>query len=245
MTGASSRATRTGTENFMLAPLDSFQIDLMKRMQQITESFFSVVTGLDELSTADIFSVPVRNYESEKDMNLSELKQIVEKNKVEFVDIKLIDLLGAWHHITISVSALNEELFRTGVGVDGSSLPGFSKIEHGDMIMLPDPSSAFMDPFYERPTLSLIGNIMEVNDGISEYSRSPRRVAAASERLLAERLPGAKAILGPEFEFYLFDKVNYHQGPDSAFYFLDSAEAPWEAADDEENLGYKIPYKKG
>lgn len=178
-------------------------------------------------------------------MNLERLVAMAKENNVEYVDLKLSDLLGAWHHITVPVSSLNEDLFRYGVGVDGSSMPGFSKIEHGDMILLPDASTAFMDAFFERPTLSMIGNIMEVGDSVETYSRDPRRVTADAEKLLRERLPGTTLVLGPEFEFYIFDKVNFFQGPDSAFYYLDSAEAMWNAADDEENLGFKIPYKKG
>ncbi|MCP4684366.1 MAG: type I glutamate--ammonia ligase [bacterium] len=178
-------------------------------------------------------------------MNLEKLVATAKEKKIEFVDLKLSDLLGAWHHITIPVSGLTSELFEHGVGVDGSSLPGFSKIEKGDMILMPDPSTAFVDAIFERPTLSMIGNIMEVGDSVESYSRDPRRVATDAEKLLGERLPGTKAVLGPEFEFYIFDKVNFFQGPDSAFYYLDSAEAQWNAADDEENLGFKIPYKKG
>jgi len=178
-------------------------------------------------------------------MKLEALAKIVKENSVEFIDLKFSDLPGAWHHLTIPVSALNDDLFHNGVGVDGSSLPGFSSIERGDMILLPDPATAFIDRFYERPTLSLIGNFMLSEDKVVSYSRDPRRVACDAERLLADTLDGVKAILGPEFEFYVFDKVNFHQGPDSAFYTLDSAEAPWQASDDEENLGYKIPYKKG
>ncbi|MCD6248737.1 MAG: type I glutamate--ammonia ligase [candidate division Zixibacteria bacterium] len=178
-------------------------------------------------------------------MNLDKLAKMAKENNAEFVDLKFCDLPGAWHHLTIPISALKDELFQHGVGVDGSSLPGFSSIESGDMIMLPDPTTAFMDRFFERPTLSLIGNFMLSEDKVVSYSRDPRRVAGDAERLLGEKLNGLQAILGPEFEFYLFDKVNFNQGPDSAFYTLDSAEAPWQASDDEENLGYKIPYKKG
>ena len=178
-------------------------------------------------------------------MNLETLSKIVKQHAIQFVDLKFCDLPGAWHHLTIPVSALNDELFRTGVGIDGSSLPGFSKIEHGDMILLPDTATAFVDPFFERPTLSMIGNIMTAEDKMVSYSRDPRRVAADAEKLLADTLKGVRAILGPEFEFYIFDKVNFFQGPDRAFYYLDSAEAPWQAAEDQENLGYKIPYKRG
>jgi len=178
-------------------------------------------------------------------MSLETLTKLVQQNRVEFIDLKFCDLAGTWHHLTVPVSALKDELFQTGVGIDGSSMPGFSSIERGDMILLPDPETVFIDPFFERPTLSLIGNIMLSEDTVSSYSRDPRRVARHAEKLLAESRGGLKAILGPEFEFYVFDKVNFHQGPDSAFYTLDSAEAPWQASDDEENLGFKIPYKKG
>jgi glutamine synthetase len=178
-------------------------------------------------------------------MQLDSLTKLAQQHRVEFVDLKFSDLQGAWHHLTIPVSALKEELFQTGVGIDGSSLPGFSSIERGDMILLPDPSTAFIDPFFERPTLSMLGDIMLSEDKVVSYSRDPRRVARDSEKLLAQTLKGVQVILGPEFEFYVFDKVNFHQGPDSAFYTLDSAEAPWQGSDDEENLGFKIPYKKG
>ena len=178
-------------------------------------------------------------------MNLETLAELAKQHAVEFVDLKFSDLPGAWHHLTIPVSALNDDLFEQGVGVDGSTLPGFSSIESGDMILLPDPTTAFIDPFYERPTLSLIGNMMLSEDKVTSYSRDPRRVARDAGRLLAEMQGGSQAILGPEFEFYIFDRVNFHQGPDSAFYILDAAEAPWQASDDEENLGFKIPYKKG
>lgn len=178
-------------------------------------------------------------------MKLNELKKLAKDNKIEYIDLKFCDLPGMWHHITVPVSALTPDLFKSGVGVDGSSLPGFSSIEKGDMIMLPDPSSVFMDPFFETPTLSFLGNMMSSGDKVLPYSRDPRRVVSDANKYLDKNLKGVKAILGPEFEFYVFDKVNFFQGPDSAFYYLDSAEAEWNAAEDEESLGYKIPYKKG
>jgi glutamine synthetase len=178
-------------------------------------------------------------------MQLAELTKLAQANQVEFIDLKLCDLLGYWHHITLPADSLNEELLRSGVGVDGSSLPGFSRIENGDMIVIPIPGTAVMDPFFERPTLSILGDIMEIGDKIIPYSRNPRRVCGDAQRYLAEAVNGATAILGPEFEFYVFDKVDFFQGPDTAFYQLDAAEAEWNAGKDEESLGYKIPYKKG
>ncbi|MEW6412793.1 MAG: type I glutamate--ammonia ligase [Candidatus Zixiibacteriota bacterium] len=178
-------------------------------------------------------------------MKLERLQKLAKDNKIEFIDLKFIDLPGLWHHITIPVSALSETLFKTGVGVDGSSLPGYSSIERGDMLALPVAETAFIDPFYERPTLSFMCDIMDSRDKVEPYSRNPRRVAEDAETYLNKVKPGIRAIIGPEFEFYLFSKVNFYQGPDQAFYYLDSEEAEWNAAQDEESLGFKIPYKKG
>ena len=178
-------------------------------------------------------------------MKLEKLTKLAKDKKIEFIDLKFVDLPGLWHHITIPVSALDAGLFKSGVGVDGSSLPGYAKIERGDMLTVPIAETAFIDPFFERPTLSFICDIMDSHDKVEPYSRNPRRVAAFAEKYLAKTKPGLKAIMGPEFEFYLFNKVNFYQGPDQAFYYLDSREAEWNAAQDEESLGAKIPYKKG
>lgn len=178
-------------------------------------------------------------------MNREQLGAFVTEAHIEFLDLKFSDLLGQWHHITLPVGSLNDDLFRYGVGVDGSSLPGYSAIEHGDMIMIPDLTTAFIDPFFERPTLSMIGDIMDSGKTIMPYSRNPRRVASDAESYLGKLLPGLQAVLGPEFEFYVFDKVNFSQGPNLAFYSLDSVEAAWNTGEDRESLGYKIPYKRG
>jgi len=178
-------------------------------------------------------------------MNLAQLKKMALDHQIEFVDLKVSDLPGLWHHITIPITSLTSELFKYGVGVDGSSMPGFASIERGDMIQIPDPSTAFIDPFFDRPTLSMMCDIMDVGKKITPYSRNPRRVTLDAIKYLQKVKPGLNAIVGPEFEFYVFDKVNFFQGPDRAFYYLDSVEAEWNAEDDDENLGYKIPYKKG
>lgn len=178
-------------------------------------------------------------------MKLDKVKQTVKDRQIEFIDLKFCDLPGFWHHITLPISSLSAELFETGVGVDGSSLPGFSSIERGDMIMLPELETAFVDPFFERPTLSFLGDVMEAGAKITPFSRNPRRVTADAQLYLAKSVKGAKALIGPEFEFYVFDEARFYQGPEAAFYYLDSAEASWRRSDDLEALGYKIPYKKG
>jgi len=178
-------------------------------------------------------------------VTIDELKRLARQTKAEYIDLKFSDLPGMWHHITIPIANLGPKLFKDGVGVDGSSLPGFSKIESGDMIAIPVPETAFVDPFFDTPTLSMLCDIFDVNESMKPYSRNPRRVAADAEKYLRKVIKGANAVIGPEFEFYVFDKVNFYQGPESAFYFVDSLESEWNAAEDEENLGYKIPYKQG
>lgn len=178
-------------------------------------------------------------------MTQEKLKKYARDKKAVYIDLKFSDLPGTWHHITVPVSSLDKQLFTDGVGVDGSSLPGFSRIERGDMIALPDADTVFVDPFFDQPTISFLCDIYDVGDKMVPYSRNPRRVARDAESYLKKSIKGAKMVVGPEFEFYVFDKVNFFQGPDSAFYFIDSLEAEWNAAEDEESLGYKIPYKKG
>ena len=107
---------------------------------------------------------------------LTNLQKTVKQKNIKYIDIKFSDLIGDWHHITIPVESLNQNLFKYGVGVDGSSLPGFTKIEKGDMIVLPDAETVFIDPFFETPTLSFICDVMSVEDDIEPYSRNPRRV---------------------------------------------------------------------
>lgn len=177
-------------------------------------------------------------------MKLEQLHRLAKEHKTEFIDLKLCNLSGAWNHVTLPLSALNRTLFETGVGVDGSSL-GFSRIESGDMIMVPDGATAFIDPFFERPTLSMICDIMSVGKDIHPSPLNPRRVARDAEAYLRKVVKGARSVIGPEFEFYIFDRVNFYQGPDIAFYRVDAEEGKQDTLEDEESLGYRIPYKRG
>ncbi len=180
-------------------------------------------------------------------MPISEkLVKLVKQKKIEYIDLKFSDLIGSWHHITIPINSLTDELFKNGVGVDGSSLPGFTKIEKGDMIVLPDPKTIFVDPFFDLPTLSFICDIMEIDKAVLPYSRNPRRVVRDADKYLKKMMPGVSSILGPEFEFYLFDDVKFHQGPEEGYYFIDSEEAEWNTGrEGTKNLGYKVQYKGG
>ncbi|MBD3383022.1 MAG: type I glutamate--ammonia ligase [candidate division Zixibacteria bacterium] len=179
-------------------------------------------------------------------MITEKIQQLVENNLVEFVDVKFVDLLGEWHHITVPIERLTESLFKNGIGVDGSSVSGFAHIKSGDMILLPDPETAFIDPFWDRPTLSFIGNVVNVNGTVEEFTRNPRWVARKAEKYLKDSGFAADSMWGPEFEFYLLDHISYDQGQERGFYFLDSNEAQWRSGDNsEQNLGYNVRYKGG
>ncbi len=178
--------------------------------------------------------------------DLKKLRALVKKHGVQYIDLKFSDLIGDWHHITIPVSSLKPDLFKVGVGVDGSSLPGYTSIERGDMLALPDADTAFIDPFYERPTLSFICDIMSVGKNVEEYSRNPRRVVRDADKYLKKMIPGTDLIIGPEFEFHIFDDVRFYYGPEQGYYFVDTSEAEWNTGGEGgKNLGYKVQYKHG
>jgi glutamine synthetase len=108
-------------------------------------------------------------------LKLASLKKIARDKKAEFIDLKFSDLPGSWHHITVPISSLGQKLFTDGIGIDGSSMPGFSKIERGDMIVIPVPGTAFMDPFFDSPTLSMICDIYDSGVKMTPYREINKR----------------------------------------------------------------------
>ncbi|PKO21573.1 MAG: type I glutamate--ammonia ligase [Chloroflexi bacterium HGW-Chloroflexi-1] len=164
---------------------------------------------------------------------------------VQMIDLRFTDLPGVWQHFSIPARALSEELFEDGIGFDGSSIRGFKEIHESDMMLLPDPDSAFIDPIYEVPTLVLICNVY---DPVTRepYTRDPRYIAARAEAYLRQTGIAQVSYWGPEAEFFLFSDVRYGGGANSAFYYLDSAEGWWNSgADLGPNLGRQIPPKRG
>ena len=129
-------------------------------------------------------------------MNLLQIQKRAKQHEAKFIDVKFCDLAGGMHHITLPIKTLDKELFQWGVGVDGSSLPGYTPIERGDMILLPDPATVFLEPFCSQPTISFLGDIMDAGDKIGHYSRNPRRVAKAAEASLEKMFAGAAAMMG-------------------------------------------------
>jgi len=132
---------------------------------------------------------------------------------IKIVDFKFIDLPGLWQHFSIPLTELSEDLFAEGIGFDGSSIRGFQKIHESDMLLIPDPASAFVDPACKVPTISLICNV--VSPGSMEpYSRDPRYVGQKAEAYLASSGIATTAYFGPEVEFYIFNEMRFDQtGP--------------------------------
>jgi glutamine synthetase len=174
------------------------------------------------------------------------VKEVLEMGKnVKMVDIRFVDLPGTWQHFTIPVRRLNEELFAEGLPFDGSSIRGFQEIHESDMLLLPVPDTAFIDPVSEIPTLVLTCN---VHDPITmqPYERDPRYVASKAEAYLKSTGIADTAFFGPEAEFFIFDNVRYSSGTNESYYHVDSAEAWWNSGDGtKSNYGGQIPAKRG
>ena len=167
-----------------------------------------------------------------------------EKN-ARMVDFKFLDFVGVWQHFSVPTIELSEDIFDEGLGFDGSSIRGWQPIHASDMLVMPDPTTAMMDPFTETPTMSLICNIV---DPITKeaYSRDPRNIAGKAEAYLKSTGIGDVAYFGPEPEFFILDDVRYSQGADHGFYYIDSVEGIWNTGRDEgPNLGYKPRHKEG
>ncbi|WP_445291986.1 type I glutamate--ammonia ligase [Bdellovibrio sp. BCCA] len=164
----------------------------------------------------------------------------------KMVDLKFCDMIGTWQHLTVPLHQLNEETFENGFGFDGSSIRGWRGIEESDMVIMPDPSTAMMDPFMQVPTLSVICDVC-LPETLQPYNRDPRQVVKKAIAYMQSTGIADTAYFGPEAEFFIFDDVRYEQTSNSAFYMIDSDEASWNTGRDEggKNLGYKIRSKEG
>ncbi|HEY2776122.1 MAG TPA: type I glutamate--ammonia ligase [Candidatus Binatia bacterium] len=178
-------------------------------------------------------------------MTAKEAMKFAKENKVEMVDFKFCDMLGAWQHFTTPVSEYEEAIFEEGLGFDGSSIRGWKAINASDMLVVPDPVTARMDPFMERPTLSLI---CDVEDPLTRerYDRDPRNIARRGAEFLKSTGLADTAYFGPEPEFFIFDSARFVTRQNMGYYEVDSNEAIWNTDEDGgQNLGYKIRNKEG
>ena len=178
-------------------------------------------------------------------MNVQEVIQFAKDNSVRMIDIKFVDFFGTWQHFTIPMSEFNEDIFEDGLGFDGSSIRGWKAIQASDMIVIPDPATAMIDPFMEMVTLSLVGNIFEPITKVP-YDKDPRGIAMKAEAYLKSTGIGDTCFIGPEPEFFIFDDIRYSEGADHSFFFIDSEEGAWNTGRDESpNLGHKPRHKGG
>jgi glutamine synthetase len=178
-------------------------------------------------------------------MTPKDVIKMAQENKAVMVDFKFLDFPGIWQHFAAPIDELKEEIFEEGLGFDGSSIRGWQAIHTSDMLVIPDPSTAIMDPFTQFPTLSLICNIV---DPITKefYSRDPRYIAQKAEAYLKSTGIGDTAYFGPEAEFFIFDDIRFDQNSRCGYYFVDSIEGIWNSGREENpNLGYKPRHKEG
>ncbi|HEY0946978.1 MAG TPA: type I glutamate--ammonia ligase [Opitutaceae bacterium] len=182
-------------------------------------------------------------------MTPKEIVTFAQEKEIKIVDLKLCDIPGTWQHFAIPVSELKPEIFEEGLGFDGSSVRGWKVINASDMLVIPDPATAFIDPFAASPTLSLT---CDTHDPLTRepYERDPRGIAKKAEAYLKSTGVADTAYFGPEAEFFIFDSVKYDTGSNFSFYEVDSAEGTWNRGRATEpngtpNLGYKIRHKEG
>jgi glutamine synthetase len=176
-------------------------------------------------------------------------KQVLEfakKNNVVMVDCRIIDSPGLWQHCSHPISQLEESTFEDGYGFDGSSIRGWKAINESDMLMIPDPTTAFIDPFLAHPTLVLICDVVDPLTR-EPYGRDPRHIAKKAELYLKQTGVADTSFFGPEAEFFVFDSAKFGTGVNHGYYELDSSEAAWNSGREEEggNLAYKIRHKEG
>lgn len=183
-------------------------------------------------------------------MTPQEVFKLIEEKGIRFIDFKFTDLPGVQQHFTCPVADVDVSIFEEGHGLDGSSMRGWRAIDESDILLVPDPATAMVDPFCEIPTLSLVGNIVDPMTH-ERYDRDPRNIAINAENYLKSTGLGDTVYMGPELEFFLFSEVRYDSSPSGSFYMVDSPEAIWNSGKDERadyghaNLGGKIRYKEG
>jgi len=178
-------------------------------------------------------------------MKPREVLAMCREKEVKAVDLRFTDFLGAWQHFTIPVAKLEEDTFSDGLGFDGSSIRGWQAINESDMLLVPEPTTAFVDPFASIPTLVMI---CMVQDPITreDYSRDPRNIARKAVNYLKSTGIADTCFIGPEAEFFVFDDVRFDQNAHEGYFHLDSSEAEWNRGRVEgPNLGYKLRHKEG
>lgn len=177
-------------------------------------------------------------------MTPKEVLALAKKNNANQVDLRFTDLPGLSHHVSYPISELTEDAFEEGYGFDGSSIRGWAVIHESDMLLIPDPASAYMDPFAETPTLVMLADVV---DPITRqhYERDPRWIARKAEMYLQNSGVADTAYFGAEAEFFIFDNIRFDQREHCGFYYIDAEEGRWNSGREKDNLGYRPRYKEG
>ena len=175
-----------------------------------------------------------------------DILNLIKEQDIQMVDLKFVDLLGTWQHVSFYKDLIEEDVFTDGLGFDGSSIRGWKAINNSDMAIVPDPDTAWIDPFMAEPTLSILCTIKEPRTG-EAYERCPRSLATKALDYMKSTGIADTAYFGPEPEFFVFDDVRYDQNENSCYHFVDSIEGKWNSGREEAggNLGYKLRYKEG
>ena len=180
-----------------------------------------------------------------------QVTDLIKKNNIQIIDLKFNDLPGLWQHFSIPPTELTEmddlttSIWVEGIGFDGSSIRGFQKIQESDMILIPDPATARVDPACSIPTLSITCDIFDPLTR-EPYSRDPRYIAKKAEEHLRSTGIADTSYWGPELEFFIFDDIRFDQTENCAYYYVDSVEGEWNSGREENpNLGYKPRFKEG
>jgi glutamine synthetase type I len=177
---------------------------------------------------------------------VADVMKMVKEHEVKFVDFRFTDTRGKEQHVSVPLSHFDEEKFSGGHAFDGSSIAGWKGIEASDMLLMPDPNTANIDPFFEEPTLILTCDVIEPGDG-KPYERDPRSLAKRAEAYLKSSGIGDAAFFGPEPEFFIFDQVHWNVDMSGCFVRISSEEASWSAGKDFDggNMGHRPSIKGG
>ena len=179
-------------------------------------------------------------------MSANDVLKMIKEKEVKFVDLRFTDTKGKEQHVTVPSKVFNMDKFESGHAFDGSSIAGWKSIEASDMLLMPDPSSARMDPFTDEPVLNITCDVLEPTD-MKGYDRDPRTIAKRAEAYLKSSGLGDTAYFGPEPEFFIFDGVTWSVGMSGCFVKIKSEEAPWSSGEEFEggNMGHRAPVKGG
>ena len=170
-----------------------------------------------------------------------ELQNLCKEKGIRMIDFKMTDLDGRWRHITIPVERFNEDIFKYGIGFDGSNY-GYAPVEKSDMVFIPDPTTAVIDPFVEIPTLTMCGDVCVIGEENKPFDQYPRNVSLRAMEYMRGQGIADEMLIGPEFEFHLFDNVSYTVTLQRNSFTVDTRQAEWNSGNEvPQNAGFQVP----